>query len=284
MSKKKIVKTVLKGMAMGAADTIPGVSGSTIAVILGIYDSFIEAIKYSFGFKISKRYVLILFKRKQIFFLLTLAVGIVIGSFIFSRILINFNLLTTHYQYSAFFFMGLIIGSVPIIFNAHHNMSVSLDKVFFMLVSFLFVIGISLFSPLESTITSNSFTQPFYYYAFLFISGFIASTAMLVPGISGSFMLLLLGSYYTVINAISNLDLYVLCTIGLGSLIGALTMANVMVYFLKKAPAYTYYAIIGLILGSLYKLWPTDLVFNLSFGINLFCLAIGLMISRLLAK
>ncbi|MBT4552154.1 DUF368 domain-containing protein [bacterium] len=286
MSKfKKICKIIFKGMAMGAADTIPGVSGSTIAVIVGIYDQFIESIKYFFGFKIRKRYLILVVKKAQILFLIQLVTGIFLGGFIFSRLMIKLNLLTTYYNYSSFFFIGLILGSLPIIIKAHHNMKLTFNKGLVFFLAFSFVIILSVLTPANTNIGIQMFHNPLYFYFFIFISGIIASSAMLVPGISGSFMLLLLGSYYTIINAVSSLNLPIIFTMASGTIVGAFTVANIMGYFLKKHPAFTYYAIIGLMLGSLYKLWPTNLDPKTStLIICFFSFAIGFLITRLLDK
>ena len=236
-------KNIYRGILMGISDLIPGVSGGTIAFILGIYDRLLESISGFF----SRDW------KKYLGFLVPLGIGVVITLLLFSRVIEY--LLEHHYEATQFFFMGLIIGVIPYImkqaevkknFTARH-------------VVILLVIGTALaitaFIPTEENLAPiTSLTVPVFF--LLFFSGWLASMAMLLPGISGSFILLLLGVYSTAINALSTLNIPVAMAIGAGVIIGFIVSSKAIQYLLEHFTYVTYAAIIGLILGSLFVVFP----------------------------
>jgi len=256
-------KNIYRGILMGISDLIPGVSGGTIAFILGIYDRLLEAISGFF----SRNW------KKQLGFLVPLGIGIVITLLLFSRVIEY--LLEQHHEATQFFFMGLIIGVIPYImkqaevkknFTARH-------------VIILLVIGAALavtaFIPTEANLAPiTSLTVPVFF--MLFFSGWLASMAMLLPGISGSFILLLLGVYSTAINALSTLNIPIVFAIGAGVIVGFIVSSKAIQYLLQHFTYVTYAAIIGLIIGSLFVVFPgfssdsTTLITSLvTFGLGL---------------
>ncbi|MCH4826493.1 MAG: DUF368 domain-containing protein [Planococcus sp. (in: firmicutes)] len=256
-------KNIYRGILMGISDLIPGVSGGTIAFILGIYDRLLEAISGFF----SRNW------KKQLGFLVPLGIGIVITLLLFSRVIEY--LLEQHHEATQFFFMGLIIGVIPYImkqaevkknFTARH-------------VIILLVIGAALavtaFIPTEENLAPiTSLTVPVFF--MLFFSGWLASMAMLLPGISGSFILLLLGVYSTAINALSTLNIPIVFAIGAGVIVGFIVSSKAIQYLLQHFTYVTYAAIIGLIIGSLFVVFPgfssdsTTLITSLvTFGLGL---------------
>lgn len=256
-------KNIYRGILMGISDLIPGVSGGTIAFILGIYDRLLEAISGFF----SRNW------KKQLGFLVPLGIGIVITLLLFSRVIEY--LLEQHYEATQFFFMGLIIGVIPYImkqaevkknFTARHMI-------------ILLVIGVALaataFIPTEENLAPiTTLTVPVFF--MLFFSGWLASMAMLLPGISGSFILLLLGVYSTAINALSTLNIPIVFAIGAGVIAGFIVSSKAIQYLLQHFTYVTYAAIIGLIIGSLFVVFPgfssdaTTLVTSLvTFGLGL---------------
>ncbi|AIY04283.1 hypothetical protein Plano_0318 [Planococcus sp. PAMC 21323] len=256
-------KNIYRGILMGISDLIPGVSGGTIAFILGIYDRLLEAISGFF----SRNW------KKQLGFLVPLGIGIVITLLLFSRVIEY--LLEQHYEATQFFFMGLIIGVIPYImkqaevkknFTARHMI-------------ILLVIGAALaataFIPTEENLAPiTTLTVPVFF--MLFFSGWLASMAMLLPGISGSFILLLLGVYSTAINALSTLNIPIVFAIGAGVIAGFIVSSKAIQYLLQHFTYVTYAAIIGLIIGSLFVVFPgfssdsTTLITSLvTFGLGL---------------
>jgi putative membrane protein len=263
-----ILKNILIGSVIGIANIIPGVSGGTMAVVLGIYKKLIHSISNFFTDKVNRK--------KYFFFLIQIGGGAIISIKLFAQVM-EF-LLKNHPQPTFLFFIGLIIGSVPAIYKSSSKMSISINKCLFFLVSFLFVIFLSQLQSgsFQAASTSNlSLIQ----YFILFISGFLAAGAMVVPGISGSFILLLLGSYEPIIQAISSLNFIVLLTVSAGALPGILIITKGIDICFSKYPGQSTYAILGLILGSIFSLWP-GITFNIIGIISGFAFIIGLLLAK----
>lgn len=234
-----------KGMCMGAADVIPGVSGGTIAFIMGIYQELIdsiksfngEALKLLFAGKIKE-----LWKHINGTFLISLFVGILISVFSLARIMIY--LLEFHPVQLWSFFFGLILASAIYILKG-------LDKWSFKnIVSLIVGIGVGAFICLASpTQTPDALW-------FIFLSGAIAICAMILPGISGSFILLLLGKYAYIMDAVTNLNVVVLGVFACGAAIGLVSFSHVLSWLLKKFYMQTIALLSGFMIGSLLKVWP----------------------------
>ncbi|MEI3605333.1 DUF368 domain-containing protein [Pseudogracilibacillus sp. SE30717A] len=262
-------KNIYRGMAMGVSDVVPGVSGGTIAVLLGFYNQLIAAINGLF----TREW------KKHLGFLIPLGIGMALAIFSFSRLmdwLLNYYEQPTYY-----FFIGLIIGILPYLFRE----SDARNKFKWQHVLLLFV-GIFLISRLNispdegAIITDRSFSI----YLLLFFSGFIASAAMILPGISGSLVLVVIGVYKTVINAVSTFDFTVIIIVGIGIALGIITMSKVIHYFLRNYQTATFALIIGLVIGSVFVIFPgwTSNVTQLTLCIVLF--ALGLIVAYVLGK
>jgi len=235
----------IKGFCMGAADIVPGVSGGTMAFILGIYEELISAIR-SFDLTLLK----LLFSLKirdainhaSLLFLVPLGVGILIAIFSLARIL-SWLLQNQPVLIWSFFF-GLILSSVFTV-NKH------LNKWTLSLLACLFLgaIGIYLLVGMVSVSTPHT---PW----FLVMSGALAICAMILPGISGSFILVLLGKYHFVLEAVNNRDFLTLFLVATGAGIGLVTFARLLNWLLKRYHDFTIAILIGFMLGSLRKVWP----------------------------
>jgi len=237
------MSNVLRGIVMGISDLIPGISGGTIAMVLGIYHELIASINGIY----SKDW------RKHLVFLAPIGLGIGISLATFSH-LIEW-LLVSHSKPLFFFFTGLILGIIPFLlraanfrntFKASHYVSLVLAALFVAATSFIRE------GNLESIWTNLTLGN----YLFLFFSGWIASSAMILPGISGSLVLLLLGVYPTVINAISSWNISVILTLGLGVVIGIIITSNLIQFLFSKFSALTYAVMIGLVFGSVIVIFP----------------------------
>lgn len=228
---------------MGISDIIPGVSGGTIAVLLGIYDRFVAAIN-GLG---SREW------KKHLAFLIPLVIGAGSAILLFSHII---KWLFAHYpEPTQFFFLGLIIGILPYLFKEADARS------HFKLIHIvLLIVGIGLCSSLlllrpeetQSVIEVDSIGK----YAFIFMAGVIASAAMILPGISGSFMLLVMGVYHTVIAALSDFVLPILIVMGFGILFGLLFTSKLIHYCLNHFRHGTLAIVIGLVIGSIAVIFP----------------------------
>lgn len=236
-------KNSYRGLLIGICDLIPGVSGGTIAFLLGIYDRLLEAISGFF----SREW------KKHIGFLLPLVVGIAFALVVFSK-LIDY-LLKYHFEPTQFFFLGLIIGVLPFIMKQGRVKKHFTSRHFFCLVIVALLLATLAFIDTNSPsqiVTSLSFPVVWG----LFFAGWAASMAMLLPGISGSFLLLLLGVYPTAINALSTLNLPIIITIGTGMIVGFIVSSKAILYLLTHYPHMTYAVIIGLICGSVFVMYP----------------------------
>ncbi|ANU08981.1 hypothetical protein A1A1_06517 [Planococcus antarcticus DSM 14505] len=236
-------KNIYRGILMGISDLIPGVSGGTIAFILGIYDRLLESISGFF----SRDW------RKYLGFLVPLGLGIVITLLLFSRVIEY--LLEQYYEATQFFFMGLIIGVIPYIMKQAEVKKNFTSRHLIILVVIGAALAVTAFIPTEEDLAPiTSLTLPVFF--LLFFSGWLASMAMLLPGISGSFILLLLGVYSTAINALSTLNIPVALAIGAGVIVGFIVSSKAIQYLLEHFTYVTYAAIIGLIIGSLFVVFP----------------------------
>lgn len=263
-------KNIYRGLLMGASDIIPGVSGGTIAVLLGIYDRLIAAINGIF----SKDW------KKQLSFLIPLAIGVGAALLLLSNVI---EWLFEHYTGPTnFFFLGLIIGIIPYLFHqadAKHNFK---KGHIVLLIIGAILIGMMVFLHAdEGAIIANKTMST---YILLFFSGFIASAAMILPGISGSFMLLVIGVYSTIISAISNFHLDILAVTGVGIVLGIITMSKVINFFLKNYRTATFAIIIGAVIGSIVVIfpgWPSSTSYLL---LSVVTFAVGLLVAYVLGK
>ncbi len=248
----KLVLNALKGVAIGIATIIPGVSGGTIAFITGIYEELMESIGSFFKNKE---------KRKQYFvFLLTIVVAAGIGIVLFNQLLRY--LLENHHQATYLFFFGLIAGSIPLILKAHHDMKFSLPRGLSLVLGAALVIGLILISgdkgeatrQFTVTHTIAGFIQvtpiDWKYALWIAFCGILAAGSMIIPGFSGSALMVTMGEYANISYFIDQFMIVPLFFLGVGSVIGILLIARLIDVALKKIPALTFYFILGLILGS----------------------------------
>ncbi len=263
-------KNIYRGILMGICDVIPGVSGGTIAFILGIYDRLIEAISGFF----SKDWA------KHLKFLIPLGIGIGTALLLFSHIL-DF-LLKSYPEPTHFLFLGLIIGVLPLLakesdmkntFTARHYVALIIPLVLVASMAFLQEST----RPVIETLTISSAIS-------LFFAGWLASMSMLLPGISGSLVLLILGYYTTAIAALKGLNLPIILVIGAGVAVGFIVSSKVIKFVLFHYPKMTFAAIIGLVIGStavVYNGFSTSMLVNV---VSIFTFLAGVIIVQFIAR
>jgi len=262
LKKLEPVINFFKGMVIGIANLVPGVSGGTMALVMGIYERLVEAIG---RFLTNKK------KRKEYFlFLLPIFLGAAAGILLLARAFSFLLSSETSAQPTYFFFIGLILGSIPFLITVHKDMRVRpLRTIFFLiglglvvLLAFVggkdnasetFQVKYSLFNILNITGISIK------YGLWLFFCGVITSSAMVIPGVSGSAILLGLGEYKNVLNFVSELMVVQLLVFGIGALVGIVGCARLIDYCLKKFPSNTYYFIIGLVAASIFQVVMSSL-------------------------
>lgn len=242
---KNYFSIAAKGLAMGAADVIPGVSGGTIAFISGIYEEFINSLK-SFDVSLIKKLknegVAETWKHVNGNFLLSLFSGILISIVSLSK-LIGY-LLQNHAEILWSFFFGLIIASTYFIGKKIKQWNIT--SVLFLMVG----IGIAYYITIAAPTETPESTW------FIVLSGAIAICAMILPGISGSFILLLLGKYAFILNAVSTLNFKVIVSFALGCILGLITFSHVLSWMFRKYHDLTIALLTGFMIGSLNKVWP----------------------------
>lgn len=236
---------ILKGMAMGAADVIPGVSGGTIAFITGIYEELIESVK-----SINLKSIKLLFSGRLLefwkaingAFLISVFLGIAISIFSLAK---GLKFLLENYPIPVWaFFFGLILSST--IFVAKKIKKYDLIIWVAGAAGIIAAYYITILTPSEANTTKW----------FIFLSGVIAICAMILPGISGSFILVLLGMYKFILNAVSILDIGTLLIFISGAAIGIIAFSNFLSWLLKRWYNTTIALLAGFMIGSLNKIWP----------------------------
>lgn len=243
---KEYTNYFLKGIAVGVANIIPGVSGGTIALITGIFERLINAIK-SFDITAAKLFFTGKWKafaeKTDFYFLLTLFVGIALAIIALARV---FDYLFRDYPvYIWSYFFGLVLASI-------YFVAKTIDRWNFVVI-LMFVLGTA-FAVFVSLINPAAENSNFWY---LFLCGIVAICSMILPGLSGSFVLILMGNYQLVaIQAINNHELSILIPVALGAIIGLIAFSHLLSWVFKKYKNPTIAVLTGFILGSLNVLWP----------------------------
>lgn len=237
---RKYYISSLKGLFIGATMLIPGISGGSMAMILGIYDRLISSISS--------------FRKNpldHLLFLTLFSVSAGIGMLLFSTPL---TWLLEHYPMaSKYFFLGAVFGGIPLIEKKSRIQRLSLDVLFYLLIGFIFVV---IFTLIPSGIFQSFATDHGFSLMILPLIGAVASAALILPGISVSHFLLILGVYDSLLNAISNMDFTFLCPLGIGILLGIILFSKLLEYLMKRHPKQTYLIILGFILGSALQIFP----------------------------
>jgi putative membrane protein len=238
---------VLKGFCMGSADIVPGVSGGTMALILGIYERLLGAIR-SFDrawlddlLNLRIRQAL---GRNDLAFLIPLLLGIGSAILFFTRVVPLPSLILSHPEQIYGLFFGLIVASIVILMGEVDHYGPR--EVIIALLGAALGLAIVNLVPMETPTALW----------FIFLCGFVAISAMLLPGISGSFILLILGKYAYIINALGNFDLSVIVTFCAGILTGLIVFSRAITWLLARYHQATLLLIKGILIGSLWIIWP----------------------------
>lgn len=258
----EFVYRFIMGILIGAGAILPGISSGVLCVIFGIYDKLVNSILEFF-----KNW------KENIKFLFPIILGVGIGVILFGNLLKTlFNLYPIPTKAA---FLGLILGCVPSLFKvANSKNGFRLHYLFYTLLSFVFT---TLLLILENNFTNNTLTKSSNA-LFLVLSGFIMSAGIVVPGVSSTVLLMILGTYGTYLDAVASINITVLLPMGIGLIVGGLLFLKLTQYLLKNYFAQTYYTIIGFVLGSLFILWPGftfDFMGIISFVIFIICFYIG---------
>ncbi|MDB2684686.1 DUF368 domain-containing protein [Flavobacteriaceae bacterium] len=245
-SLKEYVVISFKGMAMGAADVVPGVSGGTIAFISGIYEELLNSIS-SFNFSLINVFKNEGFKSVWIKvngnFLVSLFVGILISVLSLAKLIES--MLENHPIVIWSFFFGLVLASI--IYIGKQITKWTKGSFLCLILGAILAFYITTLNPM---ISANSSLW------FLFFAGMIAICAMILPGISGSFILVLLGAYKPILNALNTKDFVSIIIFLVGAILGLLSFSRILKWLFSTYKNYTLSILTGFIIGSLNKIWP----------------------------
>jgi len=274
----ELVKLIGIGFVLGITAVIPGFSVATMAVVFNVYDRLINVIVPNVK-KILAAWM----------FWLPLIIGGAAGLFFFSKV---FSLLMENYSVPTYwFFIGVIAGSVPLIYKktcpeAAVNQKFALPSIP-SIICFVLAIALMVFmaiiKPEEGAAVYTELTLPVF--GMLALAGALAAIAMIVPGISGAFMLLVIGFYRTVLQSVSDLNIPLIIPVVLGAVAGLLISAAFVRFLLSKVPRETYGAVLGLVMGSILVLWPGSLgEEGVEIIISIVCLLAGFVLSFLMSR
>lgn len=269
---------ILKGFAMGTSDLIPGVSGGTIALLLGIYNQFIASISGIFSRRFWPSFT----------FLIPIIIGMLLAMGSLSN-LFNY-LLSQHHIPTMFFFGGLIIGIVPYLLKISNYKTSFTTKHYMMVIAGIAILIVITLMNNGDKHAGETLTLSTGLIIKYFIAGMCASSAMLLPGISGSFMLLVFGVYGTVMLAISEVvklnftGLPILLAVGFGVLAGFIISSKIIQYFLTHHKLMTFALIIGFVVGSLFAVFPGLPTNIVMWFVSLVVFIIGFIVSLTLGR
>ncbi|HII0805095.1 TPA: DUF368 domain-containing protein [Staphylococcus aureus] len=269
---------ILKGFAMGTSDLVPGVSGGTIALLLGIYNQFIASISGIFSRRFWPSFT----------FLIPIIIGMLLAMGSLSN-LFNY-LLSQHHIPTMFFFGGLIIGILPYLLKISNYKTSFTTKHYMMVIAGIAILIVITLMNNGDKHAGETLTLSTGLIIKYFIAGMCASSAMLLPGISGSFMLLVFGVYGTVMLAISEVvklsftGLPILLAVGFGVLAGFIISSKIIQYFLTHHKLMTFALIIGFVVGSLFAVFPGLPTNIVMWFVSLVVFIIGFIVSLTLGR
>lgn len=244
---KEKIFLFIKGIILGISFVIPGVSGGTLAVLMGIYEELIEAA--------SNFYKSVNDFKKYFMYLLPIGLGVVFSVSVFARI-IKFGLDKAPII-TILIFLGMIIGGIPSLCENVKGYKITIKDTSLMLVGMLIVLSMLIFHKSSNLVTFDNINM--YGYVILFFVGMLAAVTMVVPGISGSFTLMLIGYYEPVLNMVNEItafknlstNIILMCVFMLGVVLGIVFVSKIIDWCLKHYKKETYYAIIGFVLSSI---------------------------------
>lgn len=271
---KNNIMLILKGAIFGIANIIPGVSGGTIALTMGVYEDLISSISHFF-----KK------PKDSLNFIIPFAIGALLSILLMSK-LISYCLDKFPFP-TTLFFVGLILGGVPLLTKKIKKEKIKPLNIFLFLLTFALVILLNFINNDISTV--NLISPSITTYFLLCLVGMIAAATMVIPGISGSFVLMLLGFYEPIVNTVGDLtnfsnlghNIAILIPFGLGIIIGIILIAKLIEYLFAKYEIPTYYAILGFVIASILTLTMGVLTATItvsSIALGLITLALGCLV------
>lgn len=266
MNNKKNLLTVLKGTIVGGTMLVPGVSGGSMAMILGIYDKLVSSVS-----SFAKH------KKESFFFLALFSLGGGLGMLLFANPLLS--LIERYPMPMLYFFLGAVGGGVPLIFKKAEIKNFSWKVPLYIIVGLLVI---ALFAILPTGVFQSEMEAGFMSFLLLILAGFIAAIALVLPGISVSYLLLVMELYDETMRAISEFYFPFLIPLGIGLILGIVLTTKVLESAMTKHPQPTYLIIFGFVIGSMAEVFP-GIPTGSQLPISLIMLAAGFCAIRLLS-
>lgn len=276
---KENIMLILKGFIIGLGKILPGVSGAMLAITLGVYETGLKAV--SNIFKEFKKY----FK-----FLFLLGIGIVLSVVLGSKVVMYF--LNKFYLPTMFLFIGLILGGIKPLFKEIKDKKIKPHYIVIFSIVMITILGLTF---LDIGHDKTNFDKNIYYFIIFFIGGLLEAAATVIPGISATALLMILGYYNVIMTALSDVfnianianNMFVLVPYIIGTAIGAIIIAKIMDYFFSYHKVSTYYAIIAFAITSVLTLFIQTFATTysiLTIIISICMLVIGVILSQKLEK
>jgi putative membrane protein len=268
----ELIKLAGFGIVLGITTVIPGISTATMAIVLNIYDRLIEIITPNIKKMIAA------WK-----FWLPLVIGSILGIIFFSKIAAL--LFESHPVPTYWFFIGIITGSIPLVYSRVRKPDSAfpaLPAAISGILALVLIVIISVLTPSEDEALYTALTP--LVFGKLAAGGALAAIAMIIPGISGSFLLLVIGMYRTIVQAVSDLNILLIVPAAVGAIIGVLAGAAFVRSLLAKVPRETYGAALGIIVGSLLILYPGGLGEGVTIIFSIISVLVGFAISFILGS
>lgn len=258
--------TAIQGLVTGVAMMVPGVSGGTVAMILGVYDNLITSVS-----SFSKH------MKQSILFLLTFSVPALVGIVLFSKPLLS--LIDRYEMVAMYLFMGAVAGSIPMIYREARVHKVNFK--FFACIG----IGIAIITAIRF-IPKDLFTgaqgNQLTFILMQFVGGILVALALVLPGVSVTYMLVVMGLYRSTMTAIGNLDIMSILPLAVSSMIGVVLVAKILERCMRVYPFATYLVILGFILGSLTEVYP-GLPSGTMIPLSIFAFAFGFIVIMMIS-
>lgn len=276
-----MIKIFIGGITVGLANIIPGVSGGTMMVVLGLFNRVMESISGLFSIKNENR-------KDDFIFLCILGIGAVVGLVVFAKVLdVLFNTMPTQ---TMFAFVGMVMFSIPALLKKEIN--IEKVNIIYLIIGIMFIIILQLFSPETNEYVVTLFpTISFTYIGIMFLAGMVSGGAMFIPGVSGSMLLIITGQYYLFKSLLSNVTsfqlniLVPLFTMGIGIILGIIISSKITKYCLQNHHRNTMSFLLGLVIASSIVLIPVHVSYTLPLTITcLIAFTIGGLLVVLLEK
>lgn len=269
----KYLVLVLKGMVYGITHVVPGIGGALVLIMMGIYEPFVEAVGNVF----------VRWDRWRVYipFLTAIGIGTVIATLAFAKVVSR--LLESYPAPTMLLFLGLLLGCVPSILKMHDDMRFTWGRGLSLVIGLAFTVLLRSLQEGRLNALLGAHVATAGNIAYNLTTSTLAGAASVTPGLDGSYIFLLAGTYKPIMEALGALSKFsiqfrILVPTVIGAAVGIVAFSKLVDVAIKRRPSVTYYAVLGLVAGSIYGLWPRELG-RQNLAVSLLCFAVGLAIA-----